>query len=76
MTDHSRILTGLLGPPGAPEHDIGCEVCFERLDAYVEAVVAGRDGEEVVPGMAQHLAGCAACKEDFDSLRDFVSAQP
>jgi hypothetical protein len=54
----SRELDRLLGPEG-PE--ISCEECFERLDEYVDAELAGRDPEQDVPGMAAHLAGCPAC---------------
>ena len=45
----SRELDRLLGPEG-PE--VTCEECFERLDEYVDAEVAGRDPERAVPGMA------------------------
>ena len=66
-------LERLLGPTGP---DIGCEECFERLDEYVDAEVAGRDPEGAVPGMAAHLAGCPACREEHESLRDLVSGEP
>ena len=56
----SRELDRLLGPEG-PE--VSCEECFERLDEYVDAELAGRDPEHAVPGMAAHLAGCPACRE-------------
>jgi len=66
----SRELDRLLGPEG-PE--VSCEECFERLDEYVDAEVAGRDPEQDVPGMAAHLAGCPACREEHESLRDLVA---
>ena len=69
----SRELDRLLGPEG-PE--VSCEECFERLDEYVDAEVAGRDPERTVPGMAAHLAGCPACREEHESLRDLVSGEP
>jgi hypothetical protein len=56
----------LLGPSG-PE--ITCEACFDRLDEYVDAELAGRDAEAAVPGMRAHLDGCPACGEDYESLR-------
>ncbi len=59
----------LLGPAG-PE--IGCETCFETLDVYVEAELAGGDPERAVPGMRAHLDGCPACAEDHRSLRDLL----
>jgi predicted anti-sigma-YlaC factor YlaD len=61
--------TRLLGPDG-PE--VSCEECFEHLDVYVEAEVAGADPEAHVPGMRAHLEGCPACREDYDSLRALV----
>ena len=68
----SRELDRLLGPEG-PE--ISCEECFERLDEYVDAELAGRDPERDVPGMAAHLAGCPACREEHESLRDLVAGE-
>lgn len=68
----SRELDRLLGPEG-PE--ISCEECFERLDEYVDAELAGRDPEQDVPGMAAHLAGCPACREEHESLRDLVAGE-
>ena len=56
----------LLGPEG-PE--VPCEACFEHLDEYVEAELAGAGAEGSVPGMAAHLEGCPACREDYESLR-------
>ena len=62
----------LLGPEG-PE--VSCEECFERLDEYVEAELAGRDPEHAVPGMAAHLEGCPACREEHESLRALVGGE-
>jgi hypothetical protein len=74
MTDHreqsERLLAGLLGPTG---HDIGCEQCFQLLDVYVEAELAGEDAELWVPGMRTHLEGCPACAEEHDSLRELLT---
>jgi len=67
------MLARMLGPDG-PE--VTCEECFERLDEYVEAELAGRDPEGAVPGMAAHLAGCPACREEHESLRELVSDEP
>jgi hypothetical protein len=73
MNDQERkLVAGLLGPEG-PE--VSCEECFERLDEYVEAELAGVDPEQEVPGMAAHLAGCPACREDHESLRALVAGE-
>jgi len=63
------LLGRLLGPAG-PE--IGCDECFDRLDEYVEAELAGADADARVPGMHAHLAGCPACAEDHSSLLELV----
>ena len=73
MNDQERkLVAGLLGPEG-PE--VSCEECFERLDEYVDAELAGRDPERAVPGMAAHLEGCPACREEHESLRDLVTGE-
>jgi predicted anti-sigma-YlaC factor YlaD len=63
-------LDRLLGPAGA---DVGCEVCFDELDRYVELELAGADAEAAVPGMRAHLQGCPACREEHDSLLALVA---
>jgi len=68
----SRELDRLLGPEGP---QVSCEECFERLDEYVDAELAGRDPEQAVPGMAAHLDGCPACREEHESLRDLVAGE-
>ena len=67
-----RTLTRLLGP-GRPE--VSCEECFEELDRYVEAELAGVSPESAVPGLGAHLEGCPACAEDHASLLTFVRAE-
>jgi hypothetical protein len=62
-------LTRMLGP-GRPE--LSCELCFEELDRYVEAELAGADAESAVPGLRAHLDGCPACAEDHASLLALV----
>jgi hypothetical protein len=62
----------ILGP-GEPE--LTCEECFEKLDAYVEHVLAEERADQRVPGMRAHLAGCPACREDFESLLEFTRRQ-
>jgi hypothetical protein len=59
-------LIRVLGPE---EPEIGCEECFDLLDVYVDAEVAGRDADRAVPGMRAHLDGCPACREEHESLR-------
>jgi hypothetical protein len=59
----------LLGPDG-PE--VGCDVCFERLDVYVDVELAGGDADAALPGMRAHFEGCAACREEYESLLELA----
>jgi hypothetical protein len=63
-------MSDLLGPTG-PE--IGCDACFELLDEFVDAEIAGEDADARVPGMRTHLKGCPACHEEYESLRELVA---
>jgi hypothetical protein len=62
-------MSDLLGPVG-PE--ITCEVCFERIDEYVDLELSGTDADARIPGMRAHLQGCPACHEEYESLRDLA----
>ena len=64
------LLGALLGPG---RRELGCDDCFEELDRYVDAELAGRDADALVPGMRAHLEGCPACREEHESLRDLVA---
>ena len=66
----SEDLHRVLGPSGP---DVGCDVCFDELDRYVELELAGADAEAAVPGMRAHLEGCPACAEEHSSLRALVA---
>jgi hypothetical protein len=65
-------LEQLLGPTG---FEVTCEECFEQLDGYVEAELAGHDPDQKFPGLRTHLEGCPACHEDHESLLTFVRSQ-
>jgi hypothetical protein len=65
-----QALGRLLGPA---EPEVGCDVCFEELDRYVELELAGADADIAIPGLRAHLAGCSACREEHDSLYALVS---
>ena len=66
-----QTLGRLLGPA---EPEVGCEVCFDELDRYVELELDGHDADAAVPGLRAHLLGCPACQEDYESLRALVTA--
>jgi hypothetical protein len=44
------------------------DVCFDKLDRYVELEVAGRDADAAIPGLRAHLEGCPGCREEHESL--------
>ena len=67
-----QALGRLLGPAG-PE--VGCDVCFDELDRYVELELAGRDADAAVPGLRARLDGCPACREEHESLRALVGGE-
>ena len=70
--DLKQTLGRLLGPA---EPEVGCEVCFEELDRYVELELEGQDADAAIPGLRVHLAGCQACREEHESLRALVGGQ-
>ncbi|HST18903.1 MAG TPA: hypothetical protein VLK36_14650 [Gaiellaceae bacterium] len=65
----AQALDRLIGPAG-PE--VGCDVCFEQLDQFVELELAGADLDAALPGLRAHLDGCPACREEHDSLLALV----
>jgi hypothetical protein len=67
-----QALGRLLGPA---EPEVGCDVCFEKLDRYVELELAGADVDVAIPGLRAHLDGCPACREEHDSLYALVSGE-
>ena len=70
--DLKQALGRLLGPA---EPEVGCDVCFDELDRYVELELAGMDADALVPGLRAHLDGCPACREEHDSLYALVSGE-
>jgi len=63
-------LTGPAGP------ELGCDECFELLDAYVELELTGASAAAAMPAMKAHLQGCSACRDDYESLAALVRADP
>lgn len=70
--DLKGALGRLLGPA---QPEVGCEVCFDELDRYVELELAGADASAAIPGLRAHLDGCPACREEHDSLYALVSGE-
>lgn len=70
--DLNQALGRLLGPA---EPEVGCDVCFDELDGYVELEVAGEDADVAIPGLRTHLDGCPACREEYESLSALVTGE-
>jgi hypothetical protein len=70
--DLRQALERLLGPA---EPEVGCDVCFDELDRYVELELAGANADEAIPGLRAHLEGCPACREEHDSLYALASGE-
>ena len=66
----AETLGRLLGPG---EAEVGCDVCFDELDRYVELELAGEDPDIESPGLRAHLTGCPACREEHESLRALLA---
>jgi anti-sigma factor RsiW len=65
----SEALNRLLGPA---EPEVGCDVCFDELDRYVDLELGGHDADVAIPGLRAHLEGCPACREEHESLRELA----
>lgn len=74
MNDHPDVKEALERLLGPKEPEVGCDVCFEELDRYVELEAAGADADAALPGLRAHLAGCPACREEHDSLLALVKS--
>jgi hypothetical protein len=70
--DLNQALARLLGPA---EPEVGCEVCFEELDRYVELELDGENADAAIPGLRAHLDGCPACREEHESLLALVGGE-
>ena len=71
--DLGREFMRMLGPAG-PE--LGCDECFDQLDAYVELELTDVKADLAMPAMRAHLMGCSACRDDHDSLLAFARTDP
>jgi len=48
--------------------EIGCDLCFEELDRFVETTLAGKNAAEAMPLVHDHLERCRDCREEFEAL--------
>jgi Zn finger protein HypA/HybF involved in hydrogenase expression len=50
------------------EAEIGCDECFERLDGFAEAELAGGEASAAMPLVGDHLDKCADCRSTLEAL--------
>jgi hypothetical protein len=48
--------------------EIGCDECLDRVDRFVEMVLAGKNAAESIPLVQDHLDKCRDCREEFEAL--------
>lgn len=53
---------------------LSCEGCFDRMDTFVEALLADSPAADD-PAMRVHLASCPACAEELESLLVLVAEE-
>lgn len=56
------------------EEEIGCGDCFEKVDAFVDLELAGKEAGEVLPLVKDHLERCQNCREEYEALLTAVRA--
>lgn len=49
--------------------DIDCGGCLERLAAFAQAELAGKEPDAAIATLRAHLAGCGECREEYEALR-------
>ncbi len=54
--------------------EIDCGACYDRLDAFAEAHLAGRDAAAAWPLVARHLDMCDECRDEFEALLEGLRA--
>lgn len=47
-----------------------CELCYEKLEKFVELDLIGEDPEETYPLVKNHLDSCVGCAEEYQALLD------
>jgi hypothetical protein len=50
------------------ETEIGCDECFEKLDGFAEAELAGLGARSAMPLVGDHVDRCADCRSTFEAL--------
>lgn len=49
-------------------HEIGCESCFDQMEAFAEAELAGKKPGKALPLVQEHLNKCGECRQEYEAL--------
>ena len=58
------------------EVEFSCDDVYHLLDQYSEAVVQGKNAEELMPLVEHHIDMCPDCREEFEALLRVLQASP
>ena len=58
------------------EVEFSCDDVYHLLDQYSEAVVQGKNAEELMPLVEHHIDICPDCREEFEALLRVLQASP
>jgi hypothetical protein len=56
------------------EEKFGCDECFEEVDRFVAAELAGLSAAQAMPLVWEHLYICGECRDEFGALLDALRA--
>jgi hypothetical protein len=56
------------------EEKLGCDECFEEVDRFVAAELAGLSAAQAMPLVWEHLYICGQCRDEFGALLDALRA--
>jgi predicted Holliday junction resolvase-like endonuclease len=58
------------------EVEFSCDDVYHLLDQYSEAVVQGKNAEQLMPLVEHHINICPDCREEFEALLRVLQASP
>jgi hypothetical protein len=56
------------------EYELDCDQCFQELDRFAEAKLAGKPLDEALQLVQDHLEICKACHEEYEALMNALHA--
>ena len=55
--------------------ELSCDEVFEVVDQYAEAIVQGKDAQELMPLVHHHINMCGECREELELLLEMMQIQ-